>query len=153
MGHFIEVEGASRGIEVLWNPLTIKGEILEEGKHWLHAKFNLLHNNDFFFITNTYELVSTIDKRELWQKLSGRLELSRDEKGIIIGDFNTILNAQENMGGLQRITMVQRNFQSFVDNNQLMDIIPRNGLLTWTNKRDGFTNIAERLVIFLMYGD
>ncbi|GLJ48416.1 hypothetical protein SUGI_1021880 [Cryptomeria japonica] len=44
-------------------------------------------------------------------------------------------------------------FQDFVDKNQLLDVASKNGTFTWTNRRTGFTEIAERLDRFLVAGD
>lgn len=36
-------------------------------------------------------------------------------------------------------------FNAFFHNNVLIDILPQNGLFTWTNRRNFFLQIAERL--------
>ncbi|XP_059078150.1 uncharacterized protein LOC131876705 [Cryptomeria japonica] len=68
-------------------------------------------------------------------------------------DFNAILASYEKKGGIQRIGMAQKDFQEFVDKNQLLDVAPKNGTFTWTNRHTGFTEIAEHLDWFLVAGD
>lgn len=41
-------------------------------------------------------------------------------------------------------------FQEFVDEIELVDCEPKNGLFTWNNHTLGFINIAERLDCFLV---
>ncbi|XP_059066679.1 uncharacterized protein LOC131857910 [Cryptomeria japonica] len=72
---------------------------------------------------------------------------------VFADDFNAILASNEKKGGIQRIDMALKNFQDFVDKNQLMDVSPKNGTFTWKNRHTGFTKIAERLDRFLVAGD
>lgn len=46
-------------------------------------------------------------------------------KGIIVGDFNATLNDQDKTGGIQRPNIFQRDFEKFIDHNQLMDTVPK----------------------------
>ncbi|XP_057821204.2 uncharacterized protein LOC131033917 [Cryptomeria japonica] len=72
---------------------------------------------------------------------------------VFASDFNAILASNEKKGGIQRIGMAQKDFQDFVDKNQLLDVAPKNGTFTWINRRIGFTKIVERLDRFLVAGD
>lgn len=66
-------------------------------------------------------------------------------KRMLAGDFNAILDSADKKGGRWRVRQSQNDFKEFVEDNGLIDIIPDNGKYTWTNRRDDFTNIAERL--------
>ena len=46
-----------------------------------------------------------------------------------------------------------QDFNAFLDNNNLMDVNPINGVFTQTNKRSGFANIVARLDRFLLSKD
>ncbi|XP_057854562.2 uncharacterized protein LOC131064437 [Cryptomeria japonica] len=70
--------------------------------------------------------------------------------GMVIAarDFNALLGIDEKVGGLQKPSKVE-DFRDFVSNCKLVDIIPKIGKFTWTNKRLKFANISERLDRFL----
>lgn len=72
---------------------------------------------------------------------------------MVAEDFNAILSDNEKCGGIQRTGTAQKDFLEFVEKNHLLDIVPKNGVFTWTNRRSGFTNIAERLDRFLVTSD
>ncbi|XP_059077888.1 uncharacterized protein LOC131876487 [Cryptomeria japonica] len=71
-------------------------------------------------------------------------------KVIAVGDFNAILDIDEKMGGLRKPTKVMEDFRDFIANCKLVDIHPKNGRFTWTNRRLNFANISKRLDWFLV---
>ncbi|XP_057842338.2 uncharacterized protein LOC131051743 [Cryptomeria japonica] len=127
---FVEVDGASGGIGIIWNPLVVKGEVVDEGKHWQQCKITLLSNNESFFIYNIYGPTATPEKRELWNLISSKLDGCNRVKSIISWDFNATFNDQEKAGGIQRPSVTQRDFQNYIDRNSLIDIVPKNGVFT-----------------------
>ena len=57
--------GASRGLVVLWNPLTIQGHLIQQQTNW-----QILHVLDFhiyFTLFNVYGPISTQDKLKTWE--------------------------------------------------------------------------------------
>ena len=72
---------------------------------------------------------------------------------VIGGDFNALLSQSEKIGGIIPPPKMLQDFNTFVDNNNLMDVNPNNGVFTWTNKRSGFANISTRLDRFLLSKD
>ncbi|XP_016164424.1 uncharacterized protein LOC107606939 [Arachis ipaensis] len=67
-----------------------------------------------------------------------------DGRVIILGDFNAIRNQGKKDGGNPRSEVSMENFNSFIDDNMLIDL----GMLgspTWTNRRGGNELIRERL--------
>ena len=68
---------------------------------------------------------------------------------ILGGDFNALLSMSEKKGGICLPIKTIQDFSSFVEDNNLSDIFLDNGLYTWTNRRIGFLEIAERLDRFL----
>ena len=60
------------------------------------------------------------------------------------------MNQNEKIGGISPPLRTIEDFTNFVDNNGLMDIPPSQGMYTWSNRRDGFAQIAVRLDRFLL---
>ena len=67
---------------------------------------------------------------------------------LLGGDFNTILNLDEKVGGVQQITQASKEFKIWCDSHKLIDIPLTNGNFTWNNRRKDFNYIVEKLDIF-----
>lgn len=61
----------------------------------------------------------------------------------MVGDFNALLDLDEKKGGLRMSNKIMEDFRDFVMQNQLMDVVPKNGTFTWTNRRANFAHISE----------
>lgn len=51
-----------------------------------------------FFVTFVYARSSTVDRKELWQHFR-QMEPSIQSPWVILGDFNSVLHANERFGG------------------------------------------------------
>jgi hypothetical protein len=52
---------------------------------------------------------------------------------ILGGDFNLITNLWEKKGGCRTLTQEDTSFKNFIENNELVDLEPTNGIYTWNN--------------------
>lgn len=64
---------------------------------------------------------------------------------MIAGDFNAILSNEEKSGGRDKEEWELRDFRSFIDDNDLIDVGYVGYPFTWNNKRSGRANIRMRL--------
>lgn len=115
--------------------------------------YKILSQNKEVQVLNVNGLVSTIAKRILWREMKQWLGLQNGKPIIIGGDFNATLDNTEKQGGLQNLSSVQQDFYSFMDECNLREIVAKNGRFNWTNRRNGFTRIVEKLDHFFLYGD
>lgn len=69
------------------------------------------------------------------------------------GDFNVVLKLEEKQGRSNKISALMHDFGCFLSENDLIDIPAKNGLFTWSNKRDGGGCINEKLYRFLFSQD
>lgn len=142
--------GAFGGLAILWNPLTITTYLIHQDNNW---SMMLITTFDISFILiNVYGPSSSQYKVDLLENITHFIQVQDPQKTIIGGDFNALLSQEEKIVGV----IPPKNLQDFncsVDNNSLMDIHPRNGSFTWTNKRSGFGHIAAHLDRFLLSHD
>ena len=54
------------------------------------------------FLINIYGPTLNIDKKILWEEMSIVIKNHRNKCILIGGDFNTIINLDENFGGVQQ---------------------------------------------------
>ena len=62
----------------------------------------------------------------------------QDSLIIIGGDFNTILNMNEKIGGSLQISQSSKDFKIWCESQNLIDVPLKNGKYTWNNKRKDF---------------
>ncbi|XP_059073802.1 uncharacterized protein LOC131070546 [Cryptomeria japonica] len=152
-GAFVDSEGASGGLDILWNPLAIQVDVVSCSKHWQMVKVNLKTMNFSCFLFNVYGTTLAVDKCRLWEDISKRLEEVRPSLAIVVGDFNATLSFSDKCGGVRRLCRSQSDFQSFVNANALFEVAAKGGIFTWTNRRRGFSNIVEKLDRFFLARD
>ncbi|GLJ40489.1 hypothetical protein SUGI_0834840 [Cryptomeria japonica] len=149
----VQSDGASSGLGIIWNPLNVQISLVGEDKYWQHCLVTILGWNENFNLFNVYGPSSAGDKRALWDHLTIRLCSITEGSCVVFGDFNVILSSNKKSGGIQRTSTTHKDFLEFVEKNHLIDIVPKNGVFTWMNRRSGFTNIVEWLDRFLVTGD
>ncbi|XP_057851477.2 uncharacterized protein LOC131061676 [Cryptomeria japonica] len=152
-GHFVDLDGASGGLGILWNSLAVHVEVVSSSKYWQMVKVILKTMNFSCFLVNVYGPTLAIEKCKLWVDVSRRLEEVRPLLAIVAGDFNATLSSSEKRGGVRRLSWSHLDFQSFVNDNALLEVVAKGGNFTWTNRRRGFSNIAKKLDRFFLAGD
>ena len=123
--------GASGGLATLWNPLTVNAQLIQKDNNW-----QMLHISTFdisFILINVYGPSSSKDKACLWETITHSIQIQELQQVVIGGDFNALLSQVEKIGGIIPPPKTLQDFNCFVDNNNLMDIHPRNGSFTWRN--------------------
>lgn len=149
-GFFQEARGTTGGLGVLWNPHNIKVTKFERSEYWLFGVVHSLKENMFFPLVNVYGPIKTEEKVKVWKDISIKIGSLNNDRVIVAGDFNSLLDLEEKRGGLKMTNKVMEDFRDFVTLNHLFDIIPKNGRYTWTNRRENFTRISKRLDRFLV---
>ncbi|KAB1671571.1 hypothetical protein, partial [Gossypium barbadense] len=81
---------------------------------------------------------------------ASRVFMTVNEKWIIRGDFNALLDEAEKEGGRRKAIVLIEDFRSIVDELSMVDLKTDNGWLTWVNNREGTARVKERLHRFLM---
>ncbi|XP_057818721.2 uncharacterized protein LOC131031588 [Cryptomeria japonica] len=152
-GSFVELEGASGGLGIFWNPLAIQMDVVSCSKHWQMVKVNSKIMNFSCFLINVYGPTLAMDKCRLWEDITKLLTKVRPTLAIVAGDFNATLSFSDKRGGVGRMCRTQSDFQSFVNSNTLFEVVAKGGNFTWTNRQRIFSNIAEKLDRFFLVGD
>ncbi|XP_059073739.1 uncharacterized protein LOC131874401 [Cryptomeria japonica] len=149
-GYFQEAKGSAGGLGFLWNPQSIKVSDLERSNFWIFGVVRNLKDNVSIPLFNVYGPTKMIDKAKVWKDISDKIVTLNNDKVIVAGDFNALLELDDKKGGLRMNTRVMEDFREFVAGNSLFDVKPKNGLFTWTNRRENFSRISERLDRFLV---
>jgi hypothetical protein len=101
-------------------------------------------NDTTFCLSFIYASTYHLRRRPLWQKLTNLLQLHR-HPWCFLGDFNTILEAQEHSGFAVPARQPIVDFQDWTDTNFLIHLPTTGAYLTWSNGRRGARHTERRL--------
>ena len=139
-GRFVEwvasnVEGASGGILILWDPRVLQLVEVDESRYSLSCKFWNIEDNFMWIFSGVYGPTSNKNRELLWEEL-GAIRVLWREPWCIGGDFNVIRFSNErNREGRISRTMIR--FSQIIDELELKDVPLQGGTFTW---REGPTN-------------
>ena len=74
------------------------------------------------------------EKRRMLLDLEDLKTYSNNLHWILAGDFNIITSLAEKKGGIRRLDRDAKEFSTFIDIAEMVDIITNNGHFTWNNK-------------------
>ncbi|KAF7803052.1 reverse transcriptase [Senna tora] len=134
---FIKVDamGFAGGIWVLWHSHLINVNALGSSFQEIHCLLKV--NNLSFLLTAIYASPSPENRNILWNSLSYFSTL-HSVPWLLMGDFNDYSNSSEKFGGRPPDLKRMENFNSFLNNCNLLDLGFVGPLFTWTNcQQDG----------------
>ncbi|XP_052107462.1 uncharacterized protein LOC127740503 [Arachis duranensis] len=124
-------------------------QILQHGRFFIAASVLTAGSNDPYGVLGVY--LSSNDQHRMAQftELTSVTQ-QFDGKVVLMGDFNAISNQLEKEGGGAKSPSSIETFNSFIDDNFLIDIGMVGRPFTWSNRRRGDELIQERLDRFLV---
>ncbi|XP_059070528.1 uncharacterized protein LOC131860170 [Cryptomeria japonica] len=149
----VGAEGASGGLVALWKDSVVEVVVMRATRWWQWLKIKSVQLQSSFFLFNIYGPTNTNLKNQVWSEIFEIMSNDKENIYILGGDFNALLRPSDKMGGMGWNSQSQRDFSSFVTRAVLIEIPFKKGDFTWTNRRSGFLNIAERLDHFFIAGD
>ncbi|XP_057829547.2 uncharacterized protein LOC131040608 [Cryptomeria japonica] len=145
--------GASRGLAIIWDSRLISFTPLEIKQNWIGGAVASYKNKLRFNLINVYGPTQNRDKARVWMELEDFLRNHPNDVCIIGGDFNAITRLEDKRGGSSRLPPAVVDFNHWINRNSLLEIQTTENAFTWNNRRLGFSNIAEKLDRFLIYGE
>eukprot|EP00253_Pinus_taeda_P010075 PITA_10075 len=150
LGIISSSRGASGGIVTIWDSHRWICDSAIINKNWIRTKLDSRTGDRSVIIYNVYVPNHYREKETCWDNLKGSIESESTTNLIIAGDFNMILHANEKRGGNFTHDPFRNQLEAIIQENELVDIIPKNRRYTWSNQRMGAGNIMECLDRFLV---
>ncbi|XP_020992689.1 uncharacterized protein LOC110278775 [Arachis duranensis] len=144
----VDPDGLLGGLAMAWRDgCTV--QILQHGRFFIAASVLTAGSNDPYGVLGVY--LSSNDQHRMAQfaELTSVTQ-QFDGKVVLMGDFNAISNQLEKEGGGAKSPFSIETFNSFIDDNFLIDIGMVGRPFTWSNRRRGDELIQERLDRFLV---
>lgn len=145
--------GALRGICTMWNQTIMELNVVDKNHYWVKTNFKNKNTGKSITIFNICAPVRYKDKEICWQSLANQLA-SEDNQSIIVGgDFDLVMNIGDKKGGSFLPYQSINKLEIIIEEHNLMDVIPKNNKLTWSNRRMVPINIKERLERILIHAN
>ncbi|CAI9103398.1 OLC1v1001867C1 [Oldenlandia corymbosa var. corymbosa] len=129
-------------IMVMWRRGEYKVDALVIKEQFIHCRVEEIAEKKEFIMTVIYAKNVPGDRSELWLDL---IQLTNTSKPWILGDFNSILQQDEKLGGLPFKAQEMEEFQQMMDGCQVQEIKTLGIQFTWSNKQLGDKRICCKL--------
>ncbi|XP_021991606.1 uncharacterized protein LOC110888385 [Helianthus annuus] len=121
-------------IIVGWNSDFVDLMVLSQTNQVVHTQVIYKTDNKAFFCSFIYADNDYVKRKDLWQNLLMHKGFVNNKPWVLMGDFNSSLNLEDNLFGSSRITTAIRDFKDCVEHIEVLDI-NRSGLhYTWNQK-------------------
>ncbi|TYJ17203.1 hypothetical protein E1A91_A09G036000v1 [Gossypium mustelinum] len=143
----VNAEGRSRGLVMMWKD-SKQVKIQTYSSNHIDSLIHVENDRPIRF-KSFYGNADPNKRQSSWNMLR-RVGQMVNEKWIIGGDFNGLLDEAEKEGGRRKATVLMEDFRSIIDELSMVDLKTDNGWFTWVNNREGTARVKERLDRFLM---
>ncbi|KAB1998912.1 hypothetical protein ES319_D12G123400v1, partial [Gossypium barbadense] len=143
----VSSDGKSGGLALMWRE-GVRVMVQNYSKYHIDASVSMEDGETLRF-TGFYGQADPRSRQNAWDMLR-RVKSRNNEKWIVGGDFNDILNNAKKEGGRRKPKTLMDEFANFLDEQNLSDVKTCNGWYTWTNNRDGKGLVKERLDRFIV---
>ncbi|XP_057432699.1 uncharacterized protein LOC130725493 [Lotus japonicus] len=135
----VEAEGFSGGIWVMWSKHWGAIQVLSSHRQLVHLRVNPTNGSPSFLVSFTYGSPNLSIRNFLWQELR-RIAANTGEPWVVMGDFNTYLNAPDKWGGDPPNLLAMGKFRDCLDDCYLSDLGFKGPPFTWEGR-----GVKERL--------
>ena len=144
-GFFVtETIGYAGGLWLLWKKEEVEVIMLAATKQEIHATIKVCNSDLTWLISSIYSSPRLAERKILWENLS-QVALLHTLPWLLLGDFNEILCGNDKMGGRQINLNRALEFKSCLDDCNFLDLGFSGPKYTWTNGRQVFDLILERI--------
>jgi len=144
-----EGENGGGGMLSMWHQEAFIYETHRMGKGYIAVYGRLVKDNLRCVVVNVYAACNSRDKKTLWMELSNIKSSSQEVFGCLCGDFNAIRSRDERRGSTNRVdyTSEIRGFNSFIDDNLLLDTPIVGKKYTWFNSNGLAKSRIDRVLV------
>lgn len=111
----------------------------------IFVRMNSIRDNFSWVITNIYVPNSKVNRARFWKKIEEGRNDFKEDTWILMGDFNTPLNDNENLGGILSPNDSRADLYNFISNQGLIDLDLQGVNYTWSNQWTGIHKIESNL--------
>ncbi|XP_020256684.1 uncharacterized protein LOC109833427 [Asparagus officinalis] len=123
-------------ILIMWDSNVFGVQIINISDQSVTCKVNSLDGRMECIITSIYAFNQMEARKVLWDELKSAQQSIRNEPWLLCGDFNTVINSEEKIGGSIVSESDTKDFRDFIDDCHLNQLKTTGCFYTWNNKQD-----------------
>ncbi|XP_020249470.1 uncharacterized protein LOC109826864 [Asparagus officinalis] len=131
-------------IWILWNSEILSVQLINSSNQFMTCAIASKDSKLSGIITVVYALNDISGRKSLWHDILA-FKQSVTSPWVIGGDFNSIINNGEKIGGAMVTESETEDFQDFISSCQFVHLKTTGCFYTWCNKQDKDTRIWSRL--------
>nr|XP_043639258.1 uncharacterized protein LOC122610330 [Erigeron canadensis] len=137
----------SKGTRIIigWNTDVVDLMVISQTEQVMHTQVIFKQDKKSLFCSFVYARNYYKEKRMLWADLCKHKGFVRDQPWVILGDFNSSLNLDDNYSSSSNITIGMRDFKECVEEIEVMDINCYGLHYTWNQKPKHGTGIFKKI--------
>ncbi|XP_015949698.1 uncharacterized protein LOC107474585 [Arachis duranensis] len=140
---FVELEGTSGGLLLMWDEMLFRMSNCYKGEGWLCVEGVLMKNEFHCAFCLVYGPHTRVEKLAVWEELSFIAGLCQVPI-CYMGDFNEVLQVDERKNQ-DKLTTSAEEFKSWIQDMQLVDLPLNDRKFTWY--RDGSYSRIDRVLV------
>ncbi|CAN1151985.1 hypothetical protein LINPERHAP2_LOCUS18456, partial [Linum perenne] len=139
----VDAVGFKGGVWLVWDPNSVKLNVVEYGSQFIHVE-GKLEDGSSYFCTAVYASPVPTERVLLWDALK-RISSSMVHPWITLGDFNSILSADDKSGGAPFNRARNKSFIDMFDICGFSDLRVQGPRFTWA--RNGILVRLDRALV------
>ncbi|XP_057425985.1 uncharacterized protein LOC130719379 [Lotus japonicus] len=129
----VEAEGFSGGIWIFWSKSWGSVEVLSSHRQLVHVRVTPRSGQPSFSASFVYGSPNTSIREFLWRELR-RIASQITEPWIVMGDFNSYMNASDKVGGAPPNLLSMSKFRDCIEECSLSDLGFKGPPFTWEGR-------------------
>jgi exonuclease III len=126
-------DGTSAGLLIAWNPKEYKMQIIDSKLHAMTVLAESNRDNTKFTLTNVYAPCDQAERSLFFQEMK-EITIDTSIPWVLAGDFNIYRYVNEKINSNINWTAMDE-FNTWINDMQLMNVDIANSKYTWSNKR------------------
>ncbi|XP_022027022.1 uncharacterized protein LOC110928156 [Helianthus annuus] len=105
-----------------WNTADVDVMVLDQTSQVIHAQIKFKRDSKILFCSFIYADNYYKHRWDLWESLWHHKALVHDKPWVMLGDFNSSLNLEDNLFGSSKVNTGMRDFKECVDDLEVFDV-------------------------------
>ncbi|XP_020243133.1 uncharacterized protein LOC109821354 [Asparagus officinalis] len=133
-------------ILVMWDPCILDVQVVKFSEQHISCSVKSVDGKFDCFISSIYGFNHLEARQDLWLDLCHLHQNLGNYPWLLCGDFNTMINNEEKLGGVALTTVDTSDFNSFIEDCQLSHLKTLGCFYTWSNKQPGLSDHSPAFV-------
>ncbi|XP_022014922.1 uncharacterized protein LOC110914438 [Helianthus annuus] len=131
-----------------WNANEVDVMVLAQSSQVIHVQIQFKRDKKTLFCSFIYAIYADNyykTRRDLWENLRYHTAFVHDKPWVLLGDFNSSLNLEDNLFGSSKVNTGMRDFRDCIDDVEVFDVNSTGVHYTWKQKPKNGTGVIKKI--------